>query len=94
LASIDFVLDVVKRMVDYPKKYASARNEKFAIKKDYKELMKWYKEFYPELFEFKNLDLRLNLYSIEHDLDTLIGWPKAEKLKEIILNIVNPKTHF
>ncbi len=88
--SIDFVLDVVKRMVDYPKKYVSAENEQFAVKKDYKNLMTWYKEYYPELFDFEHLDLRLALYSIEHDLDTLIGWPDDIKLKEIIMNTINP----
>lgn len=91
LCSIDFVLDVVKRMMDHPKKYVSAEFEKFAVKEDYQNLMTWYKEFYPELFSFKNLDLRLALYSIEHNLSTLIGWPEDKKLEENILNIIQPE---
>ncbi len=56
LASIDFTLDIIKRMVDYPKKYMSKEFEKFAKKEDYAQLLVWFREFYPELFDFKDLD--------------------------------------
>lgn len=88
LASIDFVLDIIKRMMDYPKKYMSEEFEKFAKKEDYAHLMKWFQEFYPELSEFKNLDKRLDLYSIEHDLDTLIWWPDSDAVKHMIAKVV------
>lgn len=89
LASIDYVLDTVRKMVDYPKKYISKDLEKFVRKKDYAQLLIWFRDFYPELFEFKNLDRRLDLYSIEYDLDTLLWWPKSRELKQIIAKTVN-----
>ena len=38
--------------------------EPFANKADYAHLMEWYKEFYPELFDFPELERRLDLYDI------------------------------
>ncbi len=89
LASIDYVLDTIRRMVNYPKKYMAEEFEKYAKKKDYSQLMNWFKEFYPELFDFENLDRRLDLYSVEHDLDTLLWWPKSVELKQMIAKTVN-----
>ena len=89
LASIDFVLDIVKRMQEYPSKYMAEEWEKYAKKKDYANLMEWFKESYPEIFKFKELDKRLALYTIEHDLDTILGWPKTNQAKKAIEKIVN-----
>jgi len=88
VSSIDFVLDIVKRMVEYPKKYMSEKFEKFAKKEDYAYLLDWFQEFYPELFDFKNLDKRLDLYAVEHDLDTLIWYPNSVEVKQMIAKTV------
>ncbi|MCB9809193.1 aminoglycoside phosphotransferase family protein [Candidatus Nomurabacteria bacterium] len=88
LASIDFVLDILKRMMNYPKKYMSEESEKFAKKEDYENLLDWFQEFYPELFDFKKLEKRLDLYCIEHDLKDLIGWPNVIELKQQLATIV------
>lgn len=88
VSSMDFVLDIVKRMVEYPKKYMSEKFEKFAKKEDYADLLSWFQEFYPELFEFENLDKRLDLYAIEHDLDTLIWYPNSVEVKQMIAKTV------
>lgn len=88
IASIDFILDTAKRMVDFPKKYMSAYAEQFARDEDYKDLLHWYKEFYPELFAFSNIDRRLELYAIAHDLKDLEHWPDVQQLKDNILKIV------
>lgn len=80
LASIDFTLDIVRRMVNFPKKYMSEYAEQFAKVEDYTHLMDWYKEFYPELFEFKDIERRLDLYSIAHDLEDLENWPQVQSL--------------
>ncbi len=93
VSSMDFVLDIVKRMVEHPKKYMSEKFEKFAKKEDYAHLLEWFQEFYPELFEFKNLEKRLNLYSIEHDLDTLLWYPDSTEVKQIIAKTVEYKGH-
>jgi len=86
--SIDFVLDIVKRMQEFPSKYMSEESEKFAKKKDYQNLLKWFEIFYPELFKFKNLDKRLALYTLEHDLKDIIGWPNVKELKEIVAKTI------
>lgn len=91
ISSIDFVLDIIKRMMDYPKKYMSEKTEKFARHKDYAQLMKWFKEFYPELFEFENLETRLALYALEHDLKDIIGWPSVPELKNMVARTVGYK---
>lgn len=89
LASIDFVLDTVKRMVDYPKKYMSLEAEQFADAKDYTDLLEWYKHYYPQLFNFENLETRLNLYTIEHNLKDLLNWPNEKQLTNDINIIIS-----
>lgn len=42
-------------MINYPKKYVSEKYEKFIKKDYYKNLLNYCKEFYPEVFNFKNL---------------------------------------
>ena len=88
LASVDFILDILKRMTKYPKKYMSAASEKYAKKEDYRYLLDWFQEFYPELFDFQNLDTRLDLYAIKHDLDTLIAYPDSVKTKQMIAETI------
>ncbi len=88
VSSIDFNLDIIKRMVEYPKKYMSEKFEKFVKKEDYIYLLDWFQEFYPELFEFENLNKRLDLYAVEHDLDTLIWYPNSVEVKQMIAKTV------
>lgn len=91
IASLDYILNVVKRMMEYPKKYMSEKNEKFARKKDYARLFDWYKEFFPELFEFDHLNERLKLYWLEHDLQTYIDYyPNASSVKNMIIKNITP----
>jgi hypothetical protein len=66
--SIDYVLDLVHRMVTEPKKYASESAESLIKPEDYANLMELYKEYYPELFIFKKMDTRIALYAITSDL--------------------------
>lgn len=91
VASIDFTLDVFKRMVEYPKKYMSQRYEKYAKKEDYMYLMGWCKEFYPELFDFHDMEKRLSLYALEHDLKDVIGYPEDKELSRMLENIIDYK---
>lgn len=88
LASVDFILDILKRMTEYPQKYMSAESEKYARKEDYIHLLDWFQEFYPELFNFKDLDKRLELYAIKHDLNTLIAYPDSIEIKQIIAKTI------
>ena len=89
VSSIDFILNIVRIMVDHPKKYMAEDSEKFAKKKDYSQLLVWFREFYPELFEFKNLDKRLDLYALEYHLATLLDWPDSKEVKQMIAKIIN-----
>ncbi len=88
ITSIDFILDIIKRIVKNPCKYASEESEKFIKKQDYKNLLKWFKEFYPELFEFENLEKRLKLYDLENDLRLLVMFPEEKILKNNILELI------
>ena len=44
--------------------------------------------FYPELFDFENLDKRLDFYSLKHDLDILPDWTNSKELKQMIAKTV------
>jgi hypothetical protein len=84
IVSIDFLLNTVKRMMDYPKKYMAEQWEKFAKPEDYENLFSWLKEFYPDLFDFQDLDLRLRFYALNQDLRDLTMWPNSTTLKDMI----------
>tara|TARA_Y100000310_G_scaffold322941_1_gene382681 strand:- start:2243 stop:3166 length:924 start_codon:yes stop_codon:yes gene_type:complete len=88
IMSLDYALDSIRRMKNYPEIYASEKYEKLVKKQDYIKLMQWFQEFYPELFNFKNLDRRLDLYSIEYDLRLLPDWPKTISLKRRLAKYV------
>lgn len=88
LASIDFMLDTIKRMVDQPKKYMSAASEKYAKREDYAHLLTWFEEFYPELFNFSNMRMRLKLYAIEHDLSDISRFSHVPELERQVAKMV------
>ena len=67
----------------------SLHAEQFANDEDYAKLLDWYKEFYPELFRFNDLNRRLDLYALAHDLKDLEGWPDVQQLKENIRTIAH-----
>lgn len=87
VASIDYALDIVRRMMDQPKKYMSEYAEQFAKNEDYSQLMDWYQLYYPELFDFSELNRRLDLYDIAHNLEDLENWPQVDSLKANILKV-------
>ncbi len=87
--SIDNVLDSVRRMRDYPQIYASKESKKFIKKKDYSNLLGWFSDFYPELFNFKELNKRLDLYSIEYDLSLLLDFPHSKDLKKRLARTIH-----
>jgi hypothetical protein len=75
-------------MVDYPEKYMAEKHRKNARAQDYANLLEWFKEYYPELFSFKNLKERLNLYSLEHDLKTLLWYPDSITERKMIAKTI------
>ena len=86
IMSIDYVLDLANRLQNYPTIYASREEDEDNIQvKDYENIMEYYREFYPELFTFKNIEKRIALYSIKYDLRLLLKFPDSESLKERLL---------
>ena len=88
ILSIDFVLDTVKRMVTCPTKYASQHARQFVKEEDYKDLLTWFCEFYPELFDFAELSTRLRFYALCHDLEELYYFPESTRAQEAIKSCV------
>ena len=84
-ASLDYQMVLVKRMVRNPKKYASENAEKFVDVKGYAKLLGWYQEFYPEMFDFAEIETRLNLYAISMCFDDIAIFGGDEKLIEEIV---------
>lgn len=91
IMSIDYVLDIVQRMVRYPGKYASEESEPFTKIEDYSELLDWYEEFYPELFDFEDLGTRLDIYSIEHSLGDIFYFPASTAAREELYRCISLK---
>ncbi|WP_066498123.1 phosphotransferase family protein [Abyssisolibacter fermentans] len=86
--SIDYALDTIKRLSEYPHLYACEKYEKFVKDEDYVDLIKWFKKFCPDVFKFKQLDTRLSLYSIEYDMRLLLKFPNSEGLKQRLARTV------
>lgn len=88
ILSIDYVLDLVRRMVSRPGKYASEESEPFTRVEDYSELMDWYEEFYPEVFGFDDLGKRLDIYTVEHSLAEIFWYPEGTAARQELLRCI------
>jgi len=88
ICSIDFVLDLVRRMVTRPGKYASEESELFTRSEDYSELLRWYEEFYSELFDFADLEQRLDIYTVEHSLAEVFYYPEGSVARDELRRLV------
>jgi aminoglycoside phosphotransferase (APT) family kinase protein len=86
--SIDYVLDLVARMVRQPRKYASEQSEPFVKAEDYAKLLHWYEEFYPEAFAFPDLDRRLAIYAVEHSVEEIFYYPRGEEARRELAGYV------
>jgi len=87
--SIDYALLSIKRMSEIPKEYASEEFEAKVVDSDYKEIYAYFKEFYPQAFNFKYIDKRIDIYSIIYDLEILLRFPKAQDRIERVQNDIN-----
>lgn len=80
--SIDNPLYIIKWQSTKPNDYANGMGG--YSKKDYSQVMKWYKEFYPEMFNFKKINTRINLYLLSTYLKRLgHNTSPKEAVKEI-----------
>ena len=87
-APIDYELDIFLRMCDNPLKYSNKKTEKYINKCDYKNIPKYLKEYYPEIFNFKYFEIRHSIYDLEANLRLLVRFNKDNELKEKVLNTV------
>jgi len=88
VASIDYILHIVRKMSRYPELYLIGEAQKDANPQDYVKLMTWYREFYPDLFEFPSLDLRLDLYELGEILRQVPRFPNTTDLGVRLRNIL------
>jgi aminoglycoside phosphotransferase (APT) family kinase protein len=88
LASLDYPLYIIQKQMDEPEKFLTFENEKNADRKDYENLEKYYKKYYPEMFNFSGLTTRLKIYELNNILSLLVNWSHLkenhEKLDKLI----------
>lgn len=89
LTSLDYPLVVVKKQMDEPEKYLNEEDEKYVDKKDYTQLMAWYKKYYPEMFAFENLEERIRLYEVWDTMHLLVDWPHVKSLYKKLDNLIS-----
>lgn len=87
-ASLDNPLAVVKRIMIQPKVYVSKDFAKNINSKDYENLFFWYKKYFPEMFNFKNLDKRLDFYLLSSYLKHYEVFAKSQELEKRIDEII------
>jgi aminoglycoside phosphotransferase len=75
---LDYSLLAIKRMCDIPKEFASEAFENSVIEKDYKQIYQYFKDYYPELYNFNEVEKRVKIYSMIYDLEILVKYPKAD----------------
>ena len=87
-ASLDNPLAVVKRMMIQPKAYVSKEFSKNINSRDYNNLLVWYKKYFPEMFDFKDLDKRLDFYLLSSYLKHYEVFAKSQDLDKRIEEII------
>lgn len=88
IASIDYRLSIVRMMSERPHLFMSEEMESYAAVEDYQRLREWYQEFYPELFDFPDLEKRIDLYELGDVLNHLVDWPTTRQLHERLAKIL------
>lgn len=88
-APIDYELDIFLRMCNNPFKYASEETEKFVKIKDYNNIEKWMREFYPKIFSHEYYDIRMKFYDLEANIRLLPRFSENEELKQLVIEIID-----
>ena len=81
-APMDYELDIFLRMCRNPWKYASEEDEQFIKIEDYKNIKKYLKEFYPDIFLINHFNIRSKIYDLEYNLKLLSKFPNDLQLKK------------
>jgi len=80
LSALDYPLFVVQRMTDEPEKMLREEDEQYAQKADYTKLKGWYRQYYPEMFNFEELETRIRFYQLIDALHLLQDWSHIKEL--------------
>ncbi len=88
VVSKDYILNIVRQMRDHPHLSLAEDMEQFANPDHYKDMLNWFKEFYPELFAFDELETRINLYDLEGMLRLRPRYPHARQVDDRIAKIL------
>lgn len=88
VVSVDYVLNIVRQMQRYPHLNLAEEMEQYANLDHYKDMLNWFKEFYPELFAFDKLETRINLYDLEGMLRLRPRFPNAQQVDERVAKIL------
>jgi len=84
--SIDNPLYIIKWQSIKPNDYSNGKSN--YNKKNYVNVIKWYKEFCPEMFNFKKLNKRIDLYLLSTYLKRLCHNTYAKEAKKEINKII------
>lgn len=87
-APIDYELDIFLRMCNNPLKYASEEAENLVKIEDYQNIEKYFKEFYPEIYNVDNFEIRHEIYNLEANLRLLPRFPENNDLKKLVVEIM------
>lgn len=88
VVSVDYVLNIVRQMQNHPHLHLAKDMEQYASLENYKDMLNWFKEFYPELFAFDELETRINLYDLEGMLRLRPRFPNATQLDDRVAKIL------
>jgi len=88
-ASLDYPLFALRRLVTDPAKFATEENEKYAKNEDYQHMWSWYQQYYPEMFEFNNLEERIKVYQLLDCLRLLEEWSHNQELMDRFRSLIS-----
>jgi len=76
MTALDYAMYVIRKQMAQPEKYLAEENEQYARLEDYENLEKWYRKYYPEMFDFEHFEERVTLYQMLDVLHLLKDWHK------------------
>lgn len=91
IASLDYELNIFNIMQNHPELVVHNDMKKIIEQKDYKNILGMFQKKYKEMFEFSNLDDRLNVYALKHYLGLLGVVEEKNAVIDILTEIVNSR---
>ena len=79
----DLDLEIILRFCADPQLHVSVDYASTVNRDDYRSVLRWIHEAYPELFEHPALESRLNLYSLSYDLRDLVVDPPRKPFDQL-----------